>query len=180
MSAWKLAPALAAGNTCILKPSELTPLTALELGKNYHGCGMPAGVVNIITGPGAGVGEELASNPKVDKIAFTGGTVTGKNIMKAASGNIKKISLELGGKNPNIIFADADLEAASTGTFRSFCQSRRSMLGRVSILVEKSIHKKLVDGMLKKFQNKIRSRFKGWNQDGPLVSSQHRERLRAT
>src|SRR6185436_7422416 len=115
MAAWKLGPALAAGNTCVLKPSELTPLTALKLGELIVAAGFPAGVVNIVTGPGQGAGEELADSPKVDKIAFTGGTVTGRKIMTAAAGSIKKISLELGGKNPNIVFADADFEAAVDG-----------------------------------------------------------------
>ncbi|WP_367274428.1 aldehyde dehydrogenase family protein, partial [uncultured Legionella sp.] len=115
MAAWKLAPALAAGNTVILKPSELTPLTAIELFKLIDQCGFPAGVVNLITGPGVDVGEELAVNSLVDKVAFTGGTVTGRKIMQAAAGNLKRISLELGGKNPNIVFADCDLEMAIDG-----------------------------------------------------------------
>src|SRR5262249_3648348 len=109
MACWKLAPALAAGNCCVLKPSELTPLTALELARILQACEIPAGVVNIVTGPGPGAGEELADSLKVDKVAFTGGTVTGRKIMQAATGNIKKVTLELGGKNPNIVFADADL-----------------------------------------------------------------------
>src|SRR5688572_14113021 len=112
MAAWKLAPALAAGNTCILKPSELTPLTALELASIVQEAGLPAGVVNIVTGPGPGAGEELASSLLVDKVAFTGGTATGRKVMVGATSNIKKISLELGGKNPNIVFEDADFEAA--------------------------------------------------------------------
>src|SRR4051812_9643844 len=99
MSSWKLAPALAAGNTCVLKPSEMTPLTALELAEIFRQIELPAGVANIVTGPGVGAGEELTTNPLVDKIAFTGGTVTGRKIMTGAATNIKKISLELGGKN---------------------------------------------------------------------------------
>src|SRR5207302_5222509 len=115
MAAWKLAPALAAGNCCVLKPSEMTPLTALELAEIFRQVELPAGVANIVSGPGAGAGEELTTNPMVDKIAFTGGTVTGRKIMTGAATNIKKISLELGGKNPNVVFADADLPAAIDG-----------------------------------------------------------------
>src|SRR2546423_1482876 len=111
MASWKLAPALAAGNVCILKPSEMTPLTALELAEIFRRVELPAGVVNIVTGPGAGVGEEIASNSRIDKVAFTGGTVTGRKVMVGAAANVKKISLELGGKNPNIVFADCDLES---------------------------------------------------------------------
>ena len=179
MAAWKLAPALAAGNTVILKPSELTPLTALELFKLIDQCGFPAGVVNLITGPGTGAGEELASNPLVDKIAFTGGTLTGKKIAQAATGNLKRATLELGGKNPNIVFADCDLEMAIDGAlFGAFANQGEVCSAGSRLLVERSIHKKIVDGMLAKIPNiKLGHGLEPGVKMGPLVSSAHREKV---
>ncbi|HKO34762.1 MAG TPA: aldehyde dehydrogenase family protein, partial [Candidatus Limnocylindria bacterium] len=110
MASWKLGPALAAGNTAILKPASYTPLTAIRLGELALEAGIPAGVVNVVTGPGGSAGAALAAHPGVGKIAFTGETTTGQEIMRLASTTIKKVSLELGGKSPNIVFADADLE----------------------------------------------------------------------
>ncbi|MBX5479142.1 MAG: aldehyde dehydrogenase family protein, partial [Pyrinomonas methylaliphatogenes] len=115
MAAWKLAPALAAGNTVVLKPAEQTPVTALELGRLIQEAGFPDGVVNIVPGFGETAGAALASHPGIDKIAFTGSTEVGKKIARAAAENLTKVSLELGGKSPNIIFADADLEQAVNG-----------------------------------------------------------------
>lgn len=179
MAAWKLAPALAAGNTVILKPSELTPMTALELFKLIDQCGFPAGVVNLITGPGVGVGEELAINSMVDKVAFTGGTVTGRKIMQAATGNLKRISLELGGKNPNIVFADCDLEMAIDGAlFGAFANQGEVCSAGSRLIVERSIHKKIVEGMLKKIPNiKLGYGLDKGVKMGPLVSSAHREKV---
>lgn len=179
MAAWKLAPALAAGNTVVLKPSELTPVTALELVKLIDQCGFPAGVVNLITGPGAGAGEELALNSMVDKVAFTGGTVTGKKIMQAATGNLKRTTLELGGKNPNIVFADCDLEMAIDGAlFGAFANQGEVCSAGSRLLVERSIHKKLVEGMLKKMPNiKVGHGMGAGVKMGPLVSSAHREKV---
>lgn len=181
MVAWKLAPALAAGNTVILKPSELTPITALELFKLIDQCGFPAGVVNLITGPGVGAGEELASNSMVDKIAFTGGTVTGRKIMQAATGNLKKVSLELGGKNPNIVFADCDLDMAIDGAlFGAFANQGEVCSAGSRLIVERSIHKKIVEGMLKKIPNiKLGHGLDAGVKMGPLISSAHREKVEA-
>jgi aldehyde dehydrogenase (NAD+)/betaine-aldehyde dehydrogenase len=114
---WKLAPALAAGCTVVAKPSEFTAGTTFELARIIGEAGAPAGVMNVVTGPGNVVGAELAANDKIDKIAFTGSTAVGKTIMQAASGNLKKISLELGGKSPNVVFADANIDAAVGGSF---------------------------------------------------------------
>ncbi|PWY55434.1 aldehyde dehydrogenase [Legionella qingyii] len=179
MAAWKIAPALAAGNTIILKPSELTPITALELFKLIDQCGFPAGVVNLVTGPGVEVGEELAMNPMVDKVAFTGGTVTGKKIMQAATGNLKKISLELGGKNPNIVFADCDLEMAIDGAlFGAFANQGEVCSSGSRLIVERSIHKKMVEGMLKKIPNiKLGHGLDCGVKMGSLVSGAHREKV---
>lgn len=179
MAAWKLAPALAAGNTCVLKPSEMTPLTALELARLTVKLDFPAGVVNIVTGPGAGAGEELASNAKVDKVAFTGGTLTGRKVMSAATSNIKKISLELGGKNPNIVFSDADFEAAVDGAlFGAFANQGEVCSAGSRLLVERSMHKPLVEAMVKKVARiKLGHGLEAGVKMGPLVSSAHREKV---
>jgi betaine-aldehyde dehydrogenase len=179
MAAWKLAPALAAGNTCILKPSELTPLTALLLGKVIHEVGFPNGVVNIVTGPGAGAGEFLASSKLVDKIAFTGGTLTGRKIMGAASETIKKCTLELGGKNPNIVFEDADFEAAVDGAlFAAFANQGEVCSAGSRLLIQSSIHSRFVEAMLKKIPNiKLGHGLKPGIKMGPLVSAPHREKV---
>src|SRR6185369_1296790 len=156
-----------------------TPLTALELGQRIVSTGFPPGVVNIITGPGAGAGEELAESPKVDKIAFTGGTVTGRKIMTAAAGNIKKISLELGGKNPNIVFADADFESAVDGAlFAAFANQGEVCSAGSRLLVEESVHKSLVEAMLKKIPRiKLGHGLKAGVKMGPLISAAHLEKV---
>lgn len=179
MAAWKIAPALAAGCTVVLKPSEFTPLTALELARIISTCEVPAGVVNIITGPGAGCGEELSVSHKVDKVAFTGGTVTGKRIMTAATGNLKKVTLELGGKNPNIVFADADFNSAVDGAlFGAFANQGEVCSAGSRLLVEESIHKKFVAAMLAKMPNiKIGHGLGNGIKMGPLVTSQHRDKV---
>lgn len=180
MSAWKLAPALAAGNTVILKPSEWTPLTALELGKLIEEAGVPAGVVNIVTGLGVGCGEEIADNAGIDKVAFTGGTVTGRKVMAAAAqGNLKRVTLELGGKNPNIVFADADFEAAVDGAlFGAFANQGEVCSAGSRVLVERSIHKKFVAAMLAKVPRiKVGHGLGAGIKMGPLVSPQQRERV---
>jgi len=179
MAAWKLAPALAAGCTVVLKPSELTPLTALELCAVLLEAGFPDGAVNVVTGPGAGVGEELAESPLVDKVAFTGGTVTGRRIAAAATGNLKKVTLELGGKNPNIVFADADFEAAVDGAlFAAFANQGEVCSAGSRLLVEKKIHKELVAAMLKKAPRiKLGHGLAPGVKMGPLVSSAHRDKV---
>jgi betaine-aldehyde dehydrogenase len=181
MSAWKLAPALAAGCTVVLKPSELTPLTALVLARLIHEAGAPAGVVNVVTGPGAGAGEELAESPLVDKVAFTGGTVTGRKIAIAATGNLKKLTLELGGKNPNIVFADADFESAVDGAlFAAFANQGEVCSAGSRLLVEKSVKKRLVEAMLSKIPRiKLGHGLGAGVKMGPLVSSAHRDKVEA-
>ena len=115
ISCWKVAPALAAGNTIVLKPAELTPLTAIELSKIALEAGLPEGVLNVVVGPGRVVGERLVQHPDVAKVAFTGSTAVGRRIGALAADSIKRVTLELGGKSANVIFADADLEAAARG-----------------------------------------------------------------
>jgi betaine-aldehyde dehydrogenase len=139
IAAWKMAPALAAGCTVILKPASLTPLTALALGDICHEAGIPAGVVNVLTGDGATAGMLLASHPAVDKVAFTGSTEVGRAIMRAASHNITRVSLELGGKSPCVVFADADITyAASRIPYSVFANAGQDCCARTRIFVQRS------------------------------------------
>jgi len=179
MSCWKLAPALAAGNCLVLKPSELTPLSALELGKIFMEVGFPPGVVNIITGPGVGAGEELASNPLVDKVAFTGGTITGKKVMENATHNIKNVTLELGGKNPILVFEDCNFESAVDWTlFAAFANQGEVCSAGSRLLVQKSIHRKFVDELVKRVPRiKLGHGLEEGVLMGPLVSSAHRDKV---
>ena len=181
MSAWKLGPALAAGNVSILKPSELTPLTALRLGTLIEKVGFPPGVVNILVGAGPVVGQPLAESHLVDKVAFTGGTATGRRIMQAATGNIKKISLELGGKSPNIVFADADFEVAvDYALFGIFANSGQVCSAGSRLLLEESIHDRFVERLVER-ATKIQVG-DGFGQDtemGPLISPQHMEKVQS-
>ena len=149
MAAWKLAPAICAGCTAVLKPAEQTPLTILELASSFADAGLPPGTVNIVTGRGETAGAAIVEHPGVDKIAFTGSVEVGKIIMRAAAGTLKKISLELGGKSPNIFFADADFEAAVDGAlFGVFFNQGEVCTAGSRILVQKSIYRKFVDAMV--------------------------------
>jgi acyl-CoA reductase-like NAD-dependent aldehyde dehydrogenase len=146
MAAWKLGPALACGNTVILKPAEQTPLTALRLGELILEAGLPEGVVNIITGMGPGAGSSIAEHPDIDKVAFTGSTEVGKLILKASAGNLKRVSLELGGKSPNIIFPDADMaQAIPTSMMGVFFNSGQVCCAGTRIFVQKDMYDNVVD-----------------------------------
>lgn len=146
MAAWKLGPALATGNTCIIKPASWTPLSAIRLAELALEAGFPPGVVNVVTGPGGTAGAALAAHPGVGKIAFTGETTTGQEIMRLAANNVKKISLELGGKSPNIVFADADLEKfAAAAPMAVFDNAGQNCTARSRILVERSVHERVVE-----------------------------------
>ena len=148
---WKIAPAIAVGNTAIAKPSELTPMTASLLCEVCQEAGLPAGVLNVVHGTGPSVGSTITGHPKINTISFTGGTTTGRKVAEACAGLFKKVSLELGGKNPNIIFADADLEAAVAGSVRSsFANQGQICLCGSRLFVEKSIYKKFVDRFIDK------------------------------
>lgn len=179
MSVWKLAPALAAGNTVILKPSEVTPVTANKLFEIFDEVGLPAGVVNLVLGGGATVGNELAVSHDVDKISFTGGTETGRSIMKAATGNLKKISLELGGKSPNVIFADADFEAAVDYALLGIYSGAGQVCSAGSrILVEESIHDQFVERFVERAkQIKVGPGDQSASEMGPLVSEAHLQKV---
>jgi acyl-CoA reductase-like NAD-dependent aldehyde dehydrogenase len=148
MAAWKLGPALACGNTVVLKPAEQTPLTALRLGELLLEAGLPEGVVNIVPGYGASAGAALASHPQVDKVAFTGSTEVGREILKGSAVNLKRVSLELGGKSPNIVFLDADQKAATAGAFRGIFYNQGQVCCAGSrLFVEQQIYDEFVDGL---------------------------------
>src|SRR5712691_3763675 len=151
MAAWKLAPALAAGCACVLKPAEQTPLTALEMAQWFEEAGFPPGVINIVTGFGETAGAPLVQHPQVNKIAFTGSAAVGKQIVKAAADTIKRVTLELGGKSPNIFFADADFEAAIDGAlFGVFINQGEVCSAGSRILVQRSIYRRFVEAMAEK------------------------------
>ena len=146
IATWKIAPALACGNTIIVKPASQTPLTALALGEIALEVGLPPGVLNVLTGSGATLGQAIVEHPGIDKIAFTGDTSTGKAIMKGAADTLKKITLELGGKSPNIVFADADIEAAIRGATIGIFYGKGEVCAAGSrLLVDKSIKNEFVD-----------------------------------
>ncbi|MEM1506378.1 aldehyde dehydrogenase family protein [Domibacillus sp. 8LH] len=179
MGVWKLAPALAAGNTVVFKPSEVTPITSAKLVEIFEEVGLPKGVCNLVFGAGAVVGNELVENPLIDKISFTGGTVTGKNIMRKAADSVKKVSLELGGKSPNIIFADADFETAvDYALFGIFAGSGQICAAGSRILVEESIYDRFVERFVERAQKiKVGPGHDPQSEMGPLVSSEHLEKV---
>ncbi|HET7578912.1 MAG TPA: betaine-aldehyde dehydrogenase [Bacillales bacterium] len=178
-AAWKIAPALAAGNTIIIKPSEITPLTTVKITELMEEIGFPKGVVNLVLGEGATVGNELAENENVDLISFTGGIVTGKKIMRAASGNVKKIALELGGKNPNIVFADADFDTAVDQALNAvYFHAGQVCSAGARLLVEDSLHDRFVEALVERIKRiKLGNGFDKDTQSGPLISSGHREKV---
>ena len=146
---WKIAPAIAVGNTAIAKPSELTPMTAYMLCEIARESGLPRGVLNIVHGTGPNVGAAITAHPKINTISFTGGTATGRKVAEACAPLFKKVSLELGGKNPNIIFADADLDAAIAGSVRSsFANQGQICLCGSRVFIERSAYKEFVDGFI--------------------------------
>jgi betaine-aldehyde dehydrogenase len=181
MAAWKLAPALAAGCTCVLKPAEQTPLTILELAGWLEEIGYPPGVVNIVTGLGEQAGAPLVVHPDVDKIAFTGSAAVGKIILRNAADSIKRVTLELGGKSPNIFFADADFEAAIDGAlFGVFVNQGEVCSAGSRILVEKAIYARFVDAMVEKSRSiRVGPPLDRSTRMGPLVSKEQYERVRA-
>ena len=179
MASWKLGPALAAGCTVILKPAEQTPLTALRLGELIQEAGFPDGVVNIVPGYGETAGAALAAHPLVDKVAFTGSTEVGKLIVQAATGNLKKVSLELGGKSPNVVFQDADIEGAISGSAMAifFNQGQTCCAGSRLYVEEKSFDR-VVDGV-SQLASKIRigPGLEPTTDMGPLVSEEQLNRV---
>ena len=179
MASWKLAPALACGNTVVLKPAEQTPLTALRLGELIIEAGFPAGVVNIVPGFGETAGATLAAHSDVDKIAFTGSTEVGKKILQASIGNLKKVTLELGGKSPNIIFPDADLKLAVRGAMNAifFNQGQVCTAGS-RLFVHKSVYDQVLSGLTDVAgKMKMGQGIDPATEIGPLVSQEQLERV---
>jgi aldehyde dehydrogenase (NAD+)/betaine-aldehyde dehydrogenase len=176
---WKLGPALAAGNTVVLKPAELTPLSSLKIAELCRAVGIPRGVVNIVPGYGATAGQHLAGHPGVDKIAFTGSTAIGRKIVEASAGNLKRVQLELGGKGANIVFDDASLPAAVGGSaFAIFHNQGQACIAGSRLI----LHEKIADAFLESFLALARTIRLGNPLDpstemGPLTSAQHRDRV---
>jgi betaine-aldehyde dehydrogenase len=179
MASWKLGPALAAGNAAILKPASYSPLTAIRLGELALEAGFPPGVVNVVTGPGGTAGAAIAAHPGIGKVAFTGETTTGQEIMRLASNNVKKISLELGGKSANVVFADADLEKfARESPYSVYDNCGQDCCARSRILVERSVHDEVVELFAEATRNvKVGDPSDDATEVGTLVSFKQRERV---
>lgn len=177
MAAWKIAPAIILGNTVVFKPSQLASLSCLELAKIIQEAGLPNGVVNIITGTGKEVGATLTESKLVDMISFTGGNTAGKEIMKMASGSTKKLSLELGGKSPNIVFADCDIEAAVGGAMSAIFMNQGQMCTAGSrLILEDKIYDKFIELLVAKTKKlKIGNAISYDTDFGPLISREHRQ-----
>jgi betaine-aldehyde dehydrogenase len=179
MAVWKLAPALAAGNVCVLKPSELTPLSALRLAAIFEQLEFPAGVVNVVIGAGATVGHTIAASPLVDKIAFTGGTKTGRSIMQDAAATLKRVSLELGGKSPNVVFADAEFETAvDYALYGIYANAGQVCSAGSRLLLEESLHDRFVERLVERAQKiRVGDGFDPNTEMGPIISPVHRRRI---
>jgi acyl-CoA reductase-like NAD-dependent aldehyde dehydrogenase len=177
ISSWKLGPALACGNTVVLKPAELTPLSALRLAELILDAGIPEGVVNVVVGPGRVVGQRLVEHPDVAKIGFTGSTEVGRGVMEGAAGTIKRVTLELGGKSANVVFADADLEqAAAAAPYAVFDNAGQDCCARSRILVERSAYDRFAQLLIDATRNvKVGDPGDDATEMGPLISAQHRE-----
>jgi betaine-aldehyde dehydrogenase len=178
---WKVAPCLAAGNTFILKPSELTPHSAIHLMKLLEEAGLPAGAGNLVLGTGPEAGAPLSIDPRVDLVSFTGGLETGRRIMAAAAGSVKKVALELGGKNPNVVFADADLEVALDFALTAvFLHSGQVCSAGARLVVEESIHDEFVDAIVERAGRiRLGGPFDDKAETGPLTSAAHRDKVEA-
>jgi betaine-aldehyde dehydrogenase len=177
ISSWKLGPALACGNTVVLKPAELTPLSALRLAELALEAGIPEGVINVLVGKGRVVGQRLVEHPDVAKIGFTGSTEVGRGVMKGAADTIKRVTLELGGKSANVVFADADLErAAAVAPYAVFDNSGQDCCARSRILVERSAYDRFAELLVAATRNvKVGDPSDEATEMGPLISKQHRE-----
>ncbi len=179
LESWKLAPALAAGNTVVLKPAPWTPLTALRLAELAQQAGLPDGVLNVVTGSTRETGRALVRHAGVDKIAFTGSTATGQEIMRTAADTLKRVSLELGGKSPNLVFADADLEAAARGALTGIFYGKGEVCAAGSrLLVERTVHDRLLELLLERVK-KMRPAdpLDPKTRLGPLVSQAQMEKV---
>jgi betaine-aldehyde dehydrogenase len=177
ISSWKLGPALACGNTVVLKPAELTPLSALRLAELALQAGIPEGVINVLVGKGRIVGQRLVEHPDVAKIGFTGSTEVGRSVMKGAADTIKRVTLELGGKSANVVFADADLEkAAAAAPYAVFDNAGQDCCARSRILVQRSAYDRFAELLIDATRNvKVGDPADDATEMGPLISKQHRE-----
>ena len=177
MAAWKIAPALAAGCTVILKPASYTPITAYMLADICHEAGVPAGVVNVITGSGSEIGPYLTEHPGVDKVAFTGETETGKDIMARASETLKRVTLELGGKSPSIVFDDCDIDGAVAGSiFGIFYNTGQSCEARSRLFVHENIYDEFLEKFIEKAKKlKVGDPFNKETHMGAFISKSHEE-----
>jgi betaine-aldehyde dehydrogenase len=176
ISSWKLGPALACGNTVVLKPAELTPLSALRLSELALEAGIPDGVVNVLVGKGSVVGARLVEHPDVAKIGFTGSTEVGRQVMQGAAATIKRVTLELGGKSANVIFADADLErAAAAAPYAVFDNAGQDCCARSRILVQKSVYDRFLDSLVEATRGvRVGDPSDEATEMGPLISAEHR------
>ena len=176
---WKIAPALALGNTVVLKPASLTPLTALLFAGLLREAGLPAGAFNVVPGPGAQIGAAMAEHPGIDKISFTGETQTGKAILRAAAGTVKRVSMELGGKSPNVVFADADLDAAAKGAINAIFYGKGELCSAGSrLLVEEGAHDALVERVVDRAKKMVPADpLHPKTRLGSLVSEKQRENV---
>jgi betaine-aldehyde dehydrogenase len=179
IASWKLGPALACGNTVVLKPAEVTPLSSLRLGELALEAGIPEGVVNVVPGPGRVVGQRLIEHPDVAKIAFTGSTEVGRKVMSSAAETIKRVTLELGGKSANVVFADADLEAAATAApYAVFGNAGQDCCARSRILVQRSAFDKFMDLLIDATKAmKVANPEDPKSEMGPLISAEHRDKV---
>ncbi|HKD68782.1 MAG TPA: aldehyde dehydrogenase family protein [Candidatus Binataceae bacterium] len=178
LATWNLGPCLAAGNTCVLKPSELAPLTCLALGEIADQAGIPAGVINVIAGMGD-AGAALVSHPDVDGVAFTGGVATGRSVMGAAAQSLKRVALELGGKSPNLVFADTDLKRSAAGVARSIFRSQgQSCVAGSRLLVERRIADEFISMVIEDARRlRIGDPLDEQTDYGPLITAAHRDRV---
>lgn len=180
-TSWKVAPALVAGNTFVLKPSELTPSTAILLMQTLSEAGLPDGVANLVLGAGAAAGAPLTEHPDVDMVSFTGGIETGRAIGRAAAASVKRVALELGGKNPNVVFADADFEAAVDFALTAvFLDSGQVCSAGARLVVQEDLHDRFVDELVARADRIVLGGpFDQHAQTGPLISAQHRDKVEA-
>ncbi len=179
IAVWKVAPALAVGNTVVVKPASWTPLSTLELARTFQDAGLPDGVLNVVTGPGAEVGDELARHPGVDLVSLTGDTTTGREVMAAASGTVKRLQLELGGKAPFLVFPDADLEAAVDGAIvAGFVNGGQDCTAATRLVVHASVRARFVEHLLERIRTiRVGDPLARSTDLGPLVSVPHQRRV---
>ena len=179
LAMWKIGPALAAGNTIVVKPDEHTPLTLLEFAKIAHECGLPPGVLNVVPGEGQVVGARLASHPDVRKIAFTGSTAVGREIMRMAAGNVKRLTLELGGKGPNIVLDDADLDLAADGTlFACLMNQGQACESGTRAIVAATVHDKFVERLIERASTiRVGDPLDPATDLGPVISAEAQTRI---